>query len=107
MSYIEDGKKAGAKVETGGERIGHKGFFVQPTVFSNVGLDMRIAKEEIFGESRKILFVEHGLTAFSLTGPVACIIKFKDEAEALKIANSTQYGLAAAVHSNGKQVSRL
>lgn len=52
MSYIEDGKKAGAKVETGGERIGSKGFFVQPTVFSNVELDMRIAKEEIFGERR-------------------------------------------------------
>jgi acyl-CoA reductase-like NAD-dependent aldehyde dehydrogenase len=35
------------------------------------------------------------------SGPVACVIKFKDEAEALKIANSTVYGLAAAVHSNG------
>jgi aldehyde dehydrogenase (NAD+) len=50
MSFIEDGKKAGAKVETGGERIGSKGFFVQPTVFSNVNLDMRIVQEEIFGE---------------------------------------------------------
>jgi aldehyde dehydrogenase (NAD+) len=49
MSYIEEGKKSGAKVETGGERIGNKGFFVQPTVFSNVTLDMKIVKEEIFG----------------------------------------------------------
>lgn len=49
LSYIAAGKEAGAKVETGGERIGSKGFFVQPTVFSNVSLDMKIAKEEIFG----------------------------------------------------------
>lgn len=49
LSYIAAGKEAGAKVETGGERIGSKGFFIQPTVFSNVSLDMKIAKEEIFG----------------------------------------------------------
>lgn len=55
LSFIEDGKKAGAKVETGGERIGNKGYFVQPTVFSNVKLDMRIAREEIFGRSTYVV----------------------------------------------------
>lgn len=51
MSFIEAGKSEGAKVETGGKRLGNKGYFVSPTVFSNVSLDMRIAKEEIFGMS--------------------------------------------------------
>jgi len=69
MEYIEIGKKE-AKLELGGARHGDKGYFVQPTVFSNVTNQCRIAQEEIFG-------------------PVATIIKFKDEAEALKIANDT------------------
>lgn len=69
MDYIEVGKKE-AKLELGGARHGDKGYFVQPTVFSNVTNSCRIAQEEIFG-------------------PVASIIKFKDEAEALKIANDT------------------
>lgn len=49
LRYIEEGKKEGAKIETGGQRIGSKGYFVQPTVFSGVTNDMKIAKEEIFG----------------------------------------------------------
>lgn len=80
MGYIEDGKKEGATVEIGGERHGNKGYFIQPTIFSNVNPDMKIMKEEIFG-------------------PVCAISKFKDEEEAIKLGNNTTYGLAAAVHT--------
>lgn len=53
IGLIESGKKEGAKVECGGARIGTKGFFVQPTVFSNVQDNMRIAKEEVWDFSNK------------------------------------------------------
>ncbi|KAL1599643.1 aldehyde dehydrogenase (NAD(P)(+)) ald5 [Paraconiothyrium brasiliense] len=81
MGYIEDGKKAGAKIETGGKRIGDKGYFIEPTIFSNVTEDMKIVQEEIFG-------------------PVCTISKFKTKEEAVKIGNNTNYGLAAAVHTS-------
>jgi aldehyde dehydrogenase (NAD+) len=80
MGYIQEGKKAGATVETGGERHGDKGYFIQPTIFSNVTEDMKIVQEEIFG-------------------PVCSISKFETEAEVLKSANNSNYGLAAAVHT--------
>ncbi|CAJ2511303.1 Uu.00g069280.m01.CDS01 [Anthostomella pinea] len=80
MGYIEEGKKEGAKVETGGERHGEKGYFIQPTIFSNVTADMKIMQEEIFG-------------------PVVTLAKFKDEDEVLKMSNDSTYGLAAAVHT--------
>ncbi|OAT05212.1 aldehyde dehydrogenase [Blastomyces gilchristii SLH14081] len=80
MGYIEEGKAAGAKVEIGGERLGNQGYYIQPTIFTNVTEDMKIVKEEIFG-------------------PVCSVQKFKDEAEAIEIANNTSYGLAAAVHT--------
>ncbi|PQE11472.1 aldehyde dehydrogenase protein [Rutstroemia sp. NJR-2017a BBW] len=80
MGYIDEGKKAGAKVETGGERHGDKGYFIQPTIFSNVTEDMKIMQEEIFG-------------------PVCSIAKFKTEEDIIKIGNGTTYGLAAAVHT--------
>jgi aldehyde dehydrogenase (NAD+) len=80
MSYIEHGKQSGAKVEMGGNRKGEKGFFIEPTIFSNVTEDMKIVQEEIFG-------------------PVCTISKFKTAEEAVKIGNSTSYGLAAAVHT--------
>ncbi|KAK5012163.1 aldehyde dehydrogenase (NAD(P)(+)) ald5 [Cryomyces antarcticus] len=80
MSYIEEGKKSGAKVETGGERKGKEGFFIEPTIFSNVTEDMKIVQEEIFG-------------------PVCSIAKFKTKEDAIRIGNSTTYGLAAAVHT--------
>lgn len=60
MSYISSGKEGGATVHTGGERDGSKGYFVQPTIFTDVQPHMQIAKEEIFG-------------------PVAAIFKFKTE----------------------------
>jgi len=47
LGYIESGKREGAKLECGGERIGSKGWFLQPTVFSNVTDEMTIAKEEV------------------------------------------------------------
>jgi aldehyde dehydrogenase (NAD+) len=80
MGYIEEGKKAGATVETGGKRLGDKGFFIEPTIFSNVTEDMKIVQEEIFG-------------------PVCTIAKFKTKEEVIKTANNTTYGLAAAVHT--------
>ncbi|KAF5309528.1 hypothetical protein D9619_012369 [Psilocybe cf. subviscida] len=78
MGYIDSGKKAGATVICGGERFGNEGYFVQPTVFTNATPDMKIVKEEIFG-------------------PVGVVIKFKDEADMVKQANDTVYGLAAAI----------
>lgn len=47
LGYIESGKKDGAKLETGGKRVGTKGYFIEPTVFSNVNDDMKIAREEV------------------------------------------------------------
>ncbi|KAI7542311.1 Aldehyde, partial [Hortaea werneckii] len=80
MNYIQAGKDAGAKVETGGNRKGDKGYFIEPTIFSNVTEDMKIMQEEIFG-------------------PVCSISKFKTKDEVIKTGNSTTYGLAAAVHT--------
>jgi aldehyde dehydrogenase (NAD+) len=81
MSYIDAGKQAGATVEIGGNRKGDKGFFIEPTIFSNVTEDMKIVQEEIFG-------------------PVCSISKFKTKEEVIKLGNSTTYGLAAAVHTS-------
>jgi acyl-CoA reductase-like NAD-dependent aldehyde dehydrogenase len=78
LSYIDIGKQEGAKLVTGGERIGDRGYFVQPTVFGGVDNQMRIAQEEIFG-------------------PVAAVIPVKDADDAVRIANESCYGLAAAV----------
>lgn len=78
MGLIESGKKEGATLECGGSRIGDKGFFIEPTVFSNVKDDMRISQEEIFG-------------------PVMQISKFKTIDEVIERANRTNYGLAASV----------
>jgi aldehyde dehydrogenase (NAD+) len=78
MSYIDLGKKEGAKLLCGGGRVGQDGYFVEPTVFADVQDEMRIAREEIFG-------------------PVMSIIKFRDLDEVVDRANNTPYGLAAAV----------
>lgn len=81
LGLIEKGKKEGANCEIGGKRWGDKGYYIEPTVFSNVTDDMCIAKEEIFG-------------------PVQQILKFKDADEVLARANDTTYGLGAAVFTN-------
>ncbi|KAL9328064.1 hypothetical protein ACSQ67_003067 [Phaseolus vulgaris] len=78
LKYIRSGVESGATLETGGDRFGNSGFYVQPTVFSNVKDDMPIAKEEIFG-------------------PVQSILKFKELDEVIHRANNTHYGLAAGV----------
>jgi aldehyde dehydrogenase (NAD+) len=78
LSYIDKGKAQGAKCVTGGERLGDKGFFIKPTIFDDVKDDMAIARDEIFG-------------------PVLSIIKFHDIDEVIERANTTDYGLAAAV----------
>ncbi|KAL2024078.1 hypothetical protein VTK56DRAFT_9858 [Thermocarpiscus australiensis] len=80
MGYIKSGREEGAKVETGGERLGDKGYFIQPTIFSNVRPDMKIMREEIFG-------------------PVCAIAKFDTEEDVIKMGNDTCYGLAASVHT--------
>jgi aldehyde dehydrogenase (NAD+) len=78
MGYIDSGKKDSAKLLTGGNRVGDKGYFIEPTIFGDVQDDMKIAKEEIFG-------------------PVMSILRFKDLDEVVDRANKTLYGLAAAV----------
>ena len=70
----------GARVETGGERHGLSGLFYQPTVLTGATADMRLFQEEIFG-------------------PVAPIVKFETEAEAIELANATPFGLAAYFYS--------
>jgi aldehyde dehydrogenase (NAD+) len=78
LGYIESGKRDGAKLNCGGGRVGDRGYFVEPTVFSDVQDDMKIAREEIFG-------------------PVMSIIRFKNLDEVIDRANRTTYGLAAGV----------
>ncbi|KAL9251185.1 Benzaldehyde dehydrogenase, mitochondrial-like protein [Drosera capensis] len=78
LGYIRAGVEGGATLETGGDRLGSKGYYIKPTVFSDVKDDMLIAKDEIFG-------------------PVQSILKFKDIGEVIKRANNTHFGLAAGV----------
>ena len=80
LDYVDIGVNEGARLTTGGERIGERGYFISPAVFADVKHEMRISQEEIFG-------------------PVVSVIKFKDEADALRIANGTAYSLAAGVWS--------
>lgn len=78
MSYIDQGKAAGATCVTGGERVGDRGYFIKPTIFDNVTDDMSIATDEIFG-------------------PVLSVLTFSDAQQMIERANNTFYGLAAAV----------
>lgn len=79
-SYIASGREEGARITTGGARPAElpKGWYVQPTVFADVDNNMRIAREEIFG-------------------PVATLMPYEDESDAIRIANDSPYGLAGAV----------
>ncbi len=78
MSYIDSGRREGAKLLCGGQRVGNRGYFVQPTVFADVKDEMKIAQEEIFG-------------------PVQSILPFRNLDEVVDRANQSMYGLAAAV----------
>lgn len=80
LGYIDIGKREGAQLAFGGKRVGQSGFFVGPTVFAGVEHQMRISQEEIFG-------------------PVASVIRFDDDEDAIRIANGTVYSLAAGVWS--------
>jgi aldehyde dehydrogenase (NAD+) len=80
LDYIGIGRREGAELAAGGTRVGGTGFYVAPTVFANVEHSMRISQEEIFG-------------------PVASVIRFKDDEDAIRIANGTKYSLAAGVWS--------
>ena len=80
LDYVDIGQSEGASLVTGGERVGKRGYFISPAVFAGVKHEMRISQEEIFG-------------------PVVSVIKFRDEADALRIANGTAYSLAAGVWS--------
>ena len=78
LSYFDTASAEGATIAAGGEKVGDTGCYVAPTLFTDATSDMAIAQEEIFG-------------------PVLTAIPFRDEAHALEIANSVQYGLAAYV----------
>jgi len=80
-TYVDLGLKEGAKLLIGGHIPKMKGFFFEPTLFTNCSIDMRIAQEEIFG-------------------PVVSLISAKDLNEAIKIANSVEYGLSSAIYTN-------
>jgi acyl-CoA reductase-like NAD-dependent aldehyde dehydrogenase len=78
LGYIEEGKREGAVLVTGGARVDRPGYFVEATVFDRVRSHMTIAQQEIFG-------------------PVLAVISFDDEDEAVALANQTIYGLAAGI----------
>uniref|UniRef100_A0A452XGH9 Aldehyde dehydrogenase domain-containing protein n=1 Tax=Aegilops tauschii subsp. strangulata TaxID=200361 RepID=A0A452XGH9_AEGTS len=78
LGYVKSGVDSGATLVTGGERVGSRGFYIQPTVFADVEDEMKIAQEEIFG-------------------PIQSILKFREVGEVVRRANATQYGLAAGV----------
>jgi aldehyde dehydrogenase (NAD+) len=84
LGYIDHGKKEGARLLAGGHRLKDagrkKGFFIAPTVFGDVTPDMAIAREEIFG-------------------PVVCIIEARDFGDAVRIANSVEYGLSWSIYT--------
>lgn len=80
LDYVEVGRREGARLVTGGTRVGERGFFVSPTVFADVAHGMRIFQEEIFG-------------------PVVAVTRFRDEEQATSLANGTAYSLAAGIWS--------
>lgn len=81
LSYFAKAREQGATIAAGGEKVGDKGCYVRPTLFTHASNDMAVAQEEIFG-------------------PVLTAISFKDDADALRLANDVQYGLAAYLWTN-------
>jgi acyl-CoA reductase-like NAD-dependent aldehyde dehydrogenase len=84
-AMVESGRAEGARLMTGGKRPAgdefKRGYWLEPTVFADVKPSMRIAREEIFG-------------------PVLSVFSWRDEAEAIKLANATEYGLTASIFTN-------
>jgi len=85
MSYIRLGKEEGARLAAGGGKPAgaqfEKGFWIEPTVFTDVNMSMRLAREEIFG-------------------PVLSVLRWREESEAIAMANAVEYGLTAAIWTN-------
>ncbi len=88
LHYVQLGEKEGARLITGGERVGTDGFFVQPTIFDNVRDEMAIARDEIFG-------------------PVVSVLPFEGVDEVIDRANRTNYGLAAAIWTRNLDKAHL
>ncbi|KAG2718517.1 hypothetical protein I3843_03G216300 [Carya illinoinensis] len=86
LFYIDHGKREGATLLTGGKPVGGKGYYIEPTIFTDVKEDMLIVKDEIFG-------------------PVMALMKFKTIDEAIKKANNTKYGLAAGIVTKNLDVA--
>lgn len=80
LEYIKAGKESSLKLLTGGNRIGDKGYFVEPTIFYDVPQNSKLTQEEIFG-------------------PVAVVLPFKSTAELIEKANDSLFGLAAGIHT--------
>jgi acyl-CoA reductase-like NAD-dependent aldehyde dehydrogenase len=92
LDYIAVGRREGARLLTGGRRGPfNQGFFVEPTIFDDVTADMRIAQEEIFG-------------------PVVSIMRYRDDEDAVRIANLTDFGLSGTVFTSdvarGERIAR-
>ncbi|KAJ0854634.1 putative aldehyde dehydrogenase domain, aldehyde/histidinol dehydrogenase [Helianthus annuus] len=87
LKYIRSGVDSGATLETGGQRFSSNGYYIQPTVFSNVQDDMLIATDEIFGQ-------------------VQTILKFKDINEVIRRANATYFGLVAGVFAQNLDTAK-
>jgi betaine-aldehyde dehydrogenase len=85
LSYIDLGKESDARLLTGGEHPDGEayadGYFIEPTVFADVTMEMRIAREEIFG-------------------PVLSVLRWSDEDDLIEAANDVDYGLTAAIYTN-------
>jgi len=92
LNYIDIGVKEGARLIFGGKQYREgecaKGYFIEPTIFSEVDPMMRIAQEEIFG-------------------PVVCVIKCKDLDDAIKIVNSVSYGLSSSIYTKDVNKSAI
>ncbi|TID25499.1 hypothetical protein CANINC_002889 [Pichia inconspicua] len=80
LDYVEEGKKSGLQFLTGGNRIGNKGYFFEPTIFLGAKQDSTLTQEEIFG-------------------PVAVVLPFKSVNDLIEMANDSLYGLAAGIHT--------
>jgi len=88
-SMVEDAKKKGAQILTGGNQIGNKGYFYKPTILTGLTPEMRISNEETFG-------------------PVAPVTMFDDEKDAIRMANDSEYGLGASIWTdNLKKAEQL